>query len=186
MDLAWLEERGLRYAARWETNTASVARLLEGKIQERCERTGERADSALELLPGLIEQLVERGYVDDQRFAKSVLERQRRRGDSTARIRARLTAKGLSESLLDALFAEEDPEIESHSAWKLARRRRLGPFCDDPEQRRRSRDRHLAVLCRQGFDLDTASRVIDGTRPEQDELRMADVERTADEQEFER
>jgi len=70
-------------------------------------------------------------------------------------------AKGISESLLDELFAKEDPEIEIHAAWKLARRRRLGPYCGDPTERRQARDRHLGVLCRQGFDLETALRIVD-------------------------
>ena len=34
MDLAWLEERALRYAARWEASAAGVATLLERKILE--------------------------------------------------------------------------------------------------------------------------------------------------------
>ena len=165
MDLAWLEERALRYAARWEASAAGVATLLERKIHERCERTGESPDVALEMIPALVAKLLERGYVDDHRFATGVLERQRRRGDSTARIRARLIAKGISESLVDELLAEEDPETEIHAAWKLARRRRLGPYCSDPTERRESRDRHLGVLCRQGFDLETALRIVDADGP---------------------
>ena len=165
MDFAWLEERALRYAARWETSAASVARLLERKIYERCEESGESPDIALEMIPALVAKLLERGYVDDHRFATGMLERQRQRGDSTARIRARLSAKGISESLQDELFAQEDPEIEIRSAWKLARRRRLGPFCSDPAERRNARDRHVGVICRQGFDLEIALQIVDTDEP---------------------
>ena len=80
MDFAWLEERALRYAARWETSAASVARLLERKIYERCEESGESPDIALEMIPALVAKLLERGYVDDHRFATGMLERQRQRG----------------------------------------------------------------------------------------------------------
>ncbi len=167
MDLAWLEERALRYVARWESSAASVARILERKILERCERTGESPDLVLEMIPALVAQLIERGYVDDRRFAAGTLERQRRRGGSTAQIRARLAAKGISESLLDELLAREDPEVEIRAAWKLARRRRLGPYCDDPAERRQSRDRQIGVLCRQGFEHETALAIVDAqTLPE--------------------
>jgi regulatory protein len=165
MDLAWLEERALRYASRWEASAAGVTTLLERKVSERCEQTGEAPDLVLEMIPALVTKLVEKEFVDDHRFASGVLERQRRRGDSTTRIRARLTAKGISESLLDELFAEEDPEIEIQAAWKLARRRRLGPYCSDPTERRQTHDRHLGILCRQGFDLKTALRIVDADEP---------------------
>lgn len=165
LDLAWLEERALRYASRWEASAAGVATLLERKIFERCERTGESSDAARELIPGLVARLIDRGYVDDRRFAIGVLEGQRRRGASTARIRARLAAKGVGESLLDELFAEEDPDIEIRSAWKLARRRRLGPYCDDLAERRALRDRHLGVFSRQGFEYETALEIVDADGP---------------------
>ena len=166
MDLAWLEERALRYVARWETSAASVATLLERKILARCETSGESPAPVLEKIPALVIRLVERGYVDDHRFAANTLERQRRRGGSTAQIRARLASKGISELLIGELLAKEAPETEFRAAWKLARRRRLGPFCDDPALRRRSRERHLSVLCRQGFDPDMARKIVDA-----DEIR---------------
>ena len=161
MDHAWLEERALRYAADWKASAAGVATLLERKILARCERTGESPDLTLQMIPALVAQLIERGYVDDRRFATGALERARRQGASTARIRARLASKGISESLVDELLAEEAPEIEIRSAWKLARRRRLGPYCDDPAERRASRDRHLGVLSRQGFEHEIALQIVD-------------------------
>jgi len=166
MDLAWLEARALRYVARWESSAARVASLLEGKILERCEASGESPDRVLEMIPALVTRLVERGYVDDHHFAANTLERQRHRCGSTAQIRARLMAKGIPESLIGGLLAEEAPETEIRAAWKLARRRRLGPYCGDPAERQRLRDRHLGVLCRQGFDPDTARQIVDA-----DEIR---------------
>lgn len=165
MDLAWLEERALQYAARWETSAASVATLLERKILKRCERTGESPVLTLEMIPALVARLIERGYVDDRRFAAGALERARRRGVSTSGIRARLATKGISESLVEELLAAEAPEIEIQSAWKLARRRRLGPYCDDPAERRASRDRQLGVLSRQGFEDEIALQIVDASGP---------------------
>jgi regulatory protein len=165
LDFAWLEERALQYAARWEASAAGVAQLLERKILERCERTGESPDVALEMIPALVARLIERGYVDDRRFATGALERARRQGASTARIRARLSSKGISQSLIEELLSAEAPEIEIESAWKLARRRRLGPYCEDPAERRASRDRHLGVLSRQGFEHEIALQIVDGDGP---------------------
>ena len=161
MDLAWLEERALRYAARWEASAAGVASLLERKIVERCEQSGESAEGAMRMIPEVVTELIERGYVDDRRFAAEILDRQRRRGDSATRIRARLRAKGVADSLLDELFAQEDPDSEIRAAWRLARRRGLGPYCSDLAKREKARDQSLGILCRQGFEHETALGIVD-------------------------
>ena len=161
MDSEWLDEHARSYASRWETSEASVAVLLERKIRERCERTKESPEEALEMIPEVVARLVERNYVSDLRFAEGVLERQRRRGASTEQIRARLLDKGIASSLIASLFAAEKPDVESESAWRLAKRRRLGPYCSDPEKREQSRERHLAAFSRAGFDYEAALRVVD-------------------------
>ncbi|HEB88958.1 MAG TPA: hypothetical protein ENI85_05265 [Deltaproteobacteria bacterium] len=161
MDPDWLQERALRYAARWEASSSGVQTLLERKVRERCERTGESPEEILGQIPRIVSELVDNGYVDDRRFATEALDRLRRQGRSTRQIRARLLARGIPEDLLDELFEAEDPGIELVSAWRFARRRRLGPYCQDPQDRQMARERHLAALGRQGFDLETALEVVD-------------------------
>jgi regulatory protein len=167
IDFAWLEERALRYVARWEASRAGVATLLERKVREHCERTGESSGPALEQIPAVVAKLVERGFVDDRRFAAGTLERLRRQGYSTVQISARLDAKGIAKSVQAELLAQEHPDTEHRAAWKLARRRKLGPYCKDSSERRHSRDRHLAAFSRQGFDDETALQIVDAhTLPE--------------------
>jgi regulatory protein len=62
------------------------------------------------------------------------------------------------------LTRDEGPETiqsELRAAWKIARKRRLGPHARSPEQRAADRDRHLGILARQGFTSDIAYQVID-------------------------
>ena len=119
-------------------------------------------------------EVVERGYVDDRRFATTLLARLRREGRSVAQIRARLASKGLAEEILEEQLDAEEAGSERRAAWQLAKRRRLGPFCPDPEERRRSRERHLAVLGRQGFDRDVAVAIVDA--PESPSSEPASLE----------
>jgi len=166
MDRDWLEQIARRYAARWETSESNMGSHLAAKIQARCDETGADPDATIKLIPGIIEGLVESGYVDDRRFAEATINRLRRQGRSAAQIDARLRAKGISKSLRQDL-ADRDEEIdhESIAAWKLAQRRRLGPYCDPPEKRAKDRDKHVGVLARQGFDLELSMRVIDADTP---------------------
>jgi len=168
LDAAWLEGHALRYAARWETTRRGVAELLERKVRERCERTGESPEAVLARVPGIVEELVARRYVDDRRFATQLTERLRRQGRSRAQIQMQLRRKGVPDGLIleqlrerdgDGADAERDAELQA--AWRLARRRRLGPHCPDPERRAALRERHLAALARQGFSREIAERVID-------------------------
>jgi len=165
MDRNWLEQSGLRYAARWESSAAGVGNYLERKIRERCDETGESSDPALAHVPEVVEQLIERGYVDDARFALATIDRMRRQDRSTAQIEARLRTKGLPESVYRDLLQQGETDHEYRAAYRLAQRRRIGPYCQDPEERERDRDRHLAILARRGFDLETAERVIDAKAP---------------------
>ena len=168
MDRDWLERIALRYAARWESSAAGVGTHLERKIRERCEETDENPSAAFELIPWVVERLVERGYVNDQRFAEATVARLRRQGRSATQIESRLVAKGISESIRRELLQRRDAiDHESDAAWQLARRRRLGPYCADSDKREKDRDRHLAVFARQGFDRETAERVIDAKAPKE-------------------
>ncbi len=165
LDQDWLEKRALPYRARGESTERGVTELLERKVRRRCERTGESPEPALELVPELVSRLAARGFVDDRRFATGALDRLRRQGRSRAQIRGRLRAKGIDSTLLDELLGDEEAGDELRAGWRLARRRRLGPYCPDPEQRRERRRAHLAVLGRQGFDFETARRIIDAPAP---------------------
>ncbi|MFP6654478.1 MAG: RecX family transcriptional regulator [Myxococcota bacterium] len=180
MDSNWLGQHARLYASRWESSEASVSTLLERKIRERCARTDESAEAAMTLIPSVIEGLVEQNYVDDLRFAKGVHERQRRRGASSAQIRAKLLAKGIGASLLGSLFASESEDAEARAAWRFAKRRQLGPYCRDPEKREAARERHLSALFRAGFDEDRALRIIDAETIPQAEAEVAEEKEQLD------
>jgi regulatory protein len=81
-------------------------------------------------------------------------------------IRARLRAKSLPAELIEAALAEAadgDRAHELRAALRYARRRRLGPYRLQDRAERRERD--LAALGRQGFDYETARRVVDSDDP---------------------
>jgi regulatory protein len=179
MDLAWLERKALDYTARWESTQRGVADFLERKIRWRCEETGERPEEILRLIPGVVEALAERNFVNDRRAAEQLFERLRREGRSEAQIRQRLASKGVPAAMADALLHDEDSDAELRAARRMARKRLLGPHCPDPERRIADRHKHLGVLARQGFSSDVAHRVID-SMDEGDETRIGDESDSAE------
>jgi len=161
MDAAWLERVALRHVERWEATREGVRRVLERRIRRRCGRTGESPDEALGWIEDLLPRLEARGYVDDRRFAAQLLRRMRRQGRSRAQIRGRLRKKGVPSAIASECLAEDRGEDELEAAWQAARKRRLGPYCCDPERREAERERHLAILGRRGFSFEIARQVVE-------------------------
>ena len=113
----------------------------------------------------VIARLAGLGLLDDARYARERVRGLLARGTSAAMIRARLGAKALPREQIDQALAEQagGADSELRAALRYAQRRRLGPF--RPEGRAERRERDLAALGRQGFDYETARRVIDSDDP---------------------
>ncbi|MFK7895395.1 MAG: regulatory protein RecX [Myxococcota bacterium] len=193
IDAEWLEQAALRYAAKWETTERGVCEALERKLSARAgqagretggtargevggEAGGQAGGDAAEdverlraMIPEIAAGLVARGYVDDRRFAEQLAARLQRQGRSQAYLASKLRTKGVSDEIIEDLLGDAAPEAELQAAWRLARKRRLGPYCLDEEKRSAQRDKHLGALARQGFSLDLATRIIDAdAAPEED------------------
>ncbi len=122
LDADWLESEAIRHLARWESTRRGVREILERRLEARCERTGERPDAARCEIPSVIERLIDRGYVDDRRFAEQLVDRARRQGRSHRQIQAKLAAKGVEADVVDAVLRERE------------QRRRADPIQNESQQ----------------------------------------------------
>ncbi len=112
--------------------------------------------------------------MNDAAYAEARVRRLVRRGVSVGAVRQHLAARGVGSALvadgLEALRAEcADPARSAACAY--VRRRRLGPFRTDPEERARLRDKDLAALGRAGFSYAIAREVL-GSTVEEVEARI--------------
>ena len=161
-----LERAALRYLDRYDAASGHLRRLLLAKVTLSSRVHGTDATDGAAAVEQLIQRLTAAGVLDDTRFARQRLRSLRAKGCSLAMVRARLAAKGLSQDLVETILAEADAaEVGTDLAAALtyARRRRLGPFRSEARAERRARD--LDALGRQGFDYETARRVIDCEDP---------------------
>ena len=133
-DLAW------RSLNRRDRTVAELARHLAAKRVE---------PDAIEVV---IAELLDQGYLDDDRYARQFAdERRRLDGWGAERIERRLRELGVAAELVEAAVAARDVEGELDAALGLLRRR----FADPPATPR-ERDRALGVLVRKGYALDLA------------------------------
>ena len=133
-DLAW---RALNQRDR---TVAELARILAAKRVEA---------AAIEVVVG---ELLEQGYLDDERYAHRFADDRRRLdGWGAERIERRLRALGVSGELIAAALADQGPEEELEAALALLRRR----FSDPPATPREC-ERALGMLVRKGYELELA------------------------------
>jgi len=98
-----------------------------------------------EITRRVYDRLVERGYVDDEKFARYWVEnRNLTKGTSRRKLEAELRSKGVASELIAALLAES-PRNDSEELQKIiAKKRKRYP--DDRK--------FVAYLARQGFSFD--------------------------------
>jgi len=154
----------LNHLDRYASSAENLRRVLERRVFKAA-RFHEDMDvnEAKGWIDALIKRYVESGLLNDSAYAETRARSLMQRGSSARLIRMKLMEKGLDEASIDAAFKAlqvDAPDPELFAAIKLARRRRIGPYCD-PAKRVELHDKHLAALARSGFSYDMAQRVVD-------------------------
>lgn len=119
------------------------------RLEKRAERTKNRAKYDFKDL--ILERLVERGYVDDVKFARYYVEnRFVKKGVSRKRLKMELMKKGISQEIIDEVLSERNDEEE---ILKIIAKKRA-KYTDE---------KLVAYLCRQGFSYDLARDLVEKT-----------------------
>lgn len=114
----------------------------------KSKKTGEikeRAGYTTSLTDRVLNRLIEKGYVDDEKFATWWVEnRNLGKGSSLRKLRSELSAKGVSSQLIDASLQQSERSDSDELAKIIAKKRRRYP--DDQKL--------MQYLARQGFSYD--------------------------------
>lgn len=121
------------------------------KYKNRAGELKERPGVALEIADRVLERLLEKGYVNDEKFARWWMEnRNQRKGSSLRKLQSELQAKGVDHSIIDRVMGEslrhDDDELAKIIAKRASRY--------DDEQKL------VAYLARQGFRYDDIKRAL--------------------------
>ncbi len=165
---AWLQRSALHYVQRYPASVQRVRQVMKRRIERKLqEHEGDRAP-LLEELEELLAAFQRGGHLDDLRQAGLWLDTWHRKGLSARGMRAKLAEKGVPPTViaqaLQEFFNQDDEReagLELEAANNYARRRHLGPYRRNLEEREERRQRDLAALARQGFSFDIAREVID-------------------------
>jgi regulatory protein len=157
-----LRRAAWHYLQRYSASEAHLSRILARKLKRWASLDGTTIDpeQAAEAIAAVLEDCRTLGVVDDQAFAASKVSSSRRKGLSAAKIAAKLSAKGVDRETTTAALTGDDTDDRT-AALLFARRKRLGPWRNRvPADVREADRRDLAALCRNGFSLGDARRVV--------------------------
>ncbi len=149
----------LYYLGRYESSVENLRRVLMRRIVTAKSKGSEIPPQSDLWVESVIKQVRDLGYVNDERFARSVVEKYRQSGKSERYIRMKLTQAGVNRDIQDGVFQSDDSVFFENSdleaARRLVKKRKLGAF-RSVEDRKNYYKKDLAVLARAGFSFEIA------------------------------
>lgn len=144
--------RALEYVLSRPRSQREMRDYLYRKTRDTLTKTGQiRPGVSKELTERVFQRLLNRGYLDDEKFARYWVEnRQLRKGISLRKLTAELQAKGIDSSLTTSLF-EESERDELEELRKVAAKKAYRY----PDQKK-----FIAYLMQKGFRYDDIKTVL--------------------------
>lgn len=128
-----------------KTRTTKVKKRMTGEIVDR-------PGVPVEVANRVFDRLVERGYINDEAFARYWIEnRSQAKGISRRKLQLELRAKGVEGGLIDRLLRETERSDDDEIQKVIAKKQRLYP----------DRQKFMQYLMRQGFSYDSIREALD-------------------------
>ena len=128
-------------------------KTLPRRYKSRTGEIKERAGIAKTISERTFNRLVERDYINDERFARWWVEtRNQTKGTSLRKLRSELAAKGVSSGIIDEALEAGGRDDENELSKIVAKKRPRYP--DD--------QKFMQYLARQGFRYDDIKRALEG------------------------
>ncbi|MFM7027104.1 MAG: regulatory protein RecX [Chakrabartia sp.] len=151
-----LRALALAYVGRYATSTGKLTAYLARKVRERGWAGG---NAAVAEIDAVVARMAELRYVDDQSYADMKAASLTRRGYGPRRVRQALTAAGIGADMADTALTPVAEAAET-LALDFARRKRLGPFSQQPQDPKH-KARAFAMMLRAGHEYAAVRRILD-------------------------
>lgn len=151
-----LERYAIWYLERWPAPSPHLRKILIKRMKkaEECEVDIGHVDA-------LIARFQQAGVVNDELYATDRARSLHRRGNAPQAIRSKLSSKGLYGRVVDDAIAALGEGAALEAARGYARKRRLGHWGEDGDDREQYQ-KDLAKLARRGFSYDIARTAMQG------------------------
>lgn len=118
-------------------------------------------EHAEELVEAVLNELQNRAYLDDQRYAEMMLRHHYLRGQGPQKIRFMLEQKGVSKSIIADVFAEFDQDW--YTLASDVRQKRFGRQLksNDKSEQFKEKSKQMRFLMSRGFESDQIQSAVD-------------------------
>ena len=168
-----LIKKAFDYLSRYSSSSHKLQRILQRFAIRKL--PNDDPEEIRKTIHEILELCIKLGYLNDQNFALTFAQSQRRMGRSQAMIRSRLRQHALTDDIIKHALTEADENSANGdllAAIRFAKRRCFGPFAKrktslshEPEANK-SRERELRAMARAGFSLTTSLKVLKYDDPE--------------------
>lgn len=129
----------------WKKTHSTRYKSRSGEIKERAGVSQAVADRVLK-------RLIEKGYIDDEKFARFWVEnRHARKGASLRRLKLELSQKGIDRSVIEMVFSDSSRSDQSELAKIITKKR----------TRYTDQQKFMQYLVRQGFSYDDIKQALE-------------------------
>jgi regulatory protein len=144
--------RALEYCLMRPHSSREVRDYLYRKTRDTRTKTGDvKKGVAPEVTDRVFDRLVEKGYVDDEKFARYWVEnRNMTKGASRRKLQAELQSKGVNSAIIEQQLAASPRSEDDELAKVIAKKRNR--YADD--------QKFMQYLARQGFSYDDIKRAL--------------------------
>ena len=148
--------RALEYSLMRPHSQYELSQYLYRKTRDTLTKTGSvKKGVSKELTERVFNRIIEKGYVNDEAFARYWVEnRQLRKGISKRKLQAELASKRIDRSIVDSLLSETD-RSDGDEILKIIEKK--ASRYDDEQKL-------IAYLARQGFGYDDIKQAIENSK----------------------
>ena len=145
--------RALEYCLMRPHSAREVRDYLYRKNRDTRTKTGEtKRGVSPEVTARVFDRLVEKGYIDDEKFTRYWVEnRSLTKGASRRKLQAELRTKGVEPAIIDRFLTETDRSDDDELQKVIAKKQARYP----------DRQKFMQYLARQGFSYDDISAALD-------------------------
>lgn len=160
---ARLEALALRYISRYAATRGMLLRVLARHIQKAviADASFEK-DAARGWAETIADTYEQRGWIDDEARARSLLESAKIKGVSRQRLHMHMQKKGLGAALISETLGTLQDEDDEKAARLFAQKKKLGPYRQKRAEDENAFRKDLARLCRAGFSPAAARKALQG------------------------
>lgn len=155
-----LKNIALYYLKRFESSVENLRKVLMRRVNDYAYSNPDfNKTEACEWIEEILSDFEQHQYINDNRYAEIKIRDYLSAGKAERYIRGKLKEKGIEESLVDSILAEQEYS-PFENALRLAKKKRIGPYREGEELRKEFRQKDMGTLVRAGFDYDVVTEVL--------------------------